>query len=64
MLTDLFNVYTKCVSTYRESLRLAYQSQLSLDEKQKKCKADKMDTRKADQMQRLGMGWSGKRLGL
>ena len=34
---------------------------MCLDEKQKNTKAGKLDANKAEQMQRLGMGWSGKR---
>ncbi|KAI0208444.1 ADP-ribosylation factor GTPase-activating protein 2 [Lamellibrachia satsuma] len=43
------------------SLRFAYENQMSLDQKKNAEKMKKMDPKKADQMQRLGMGMGGHR---
>ncbi|KAK2179105.1 hypothetical protein NP493_513g01006 [Ridgeia piscesae] len=54
-------IETKVDEKKMSSLRFAYENQMTLDQKRNEEKMKKMDPKKADQMQRLGMGMGGHR---
>lgn len=57
-LNGLQTSKSELLSTYRASLKLAYKD-LSLEDKKRAETAKKMDPKKAEQLERLGMAYSG-----